>query len=191
MDIDLDREVIRCKTCGLVQYRTHTGNCRRCLRLLPPKVEFLIPPLPAAARLGAVAVDSEEAGRDQRPRREQCQRSVAAVGAASAGPDGAVRAAAASFRRVWPSLRRPSNFCCVGAARTFLPWKVRAVTFLMLRCGTPPPAARNSPGPQSRPISGRVPASGLREAFQFFPARVPTPQAEDNEKRKSCAARAC
>jgi transcriptional regulator with XRE-family HTH domain len=44
MDSDLDREVIRCKTCGLVQYRTRTGNCRRCLRLLPPKVEFLIPP---------------------------------------------------------------------------------------------------------------------------------------------------
>ncbi|MBZ5698861.1 MAG: helix-turn-helix domain-containing protein [Acidobacteriia bacterium] len=43
-DVDLDREVIRCKTCGLVQYRTRTGNCRRCLRLLPPKVEFLIPP---------------------------------------------------------------------------------------------------------------------------------------------------
>ena len=44
VDIDLDREVIRCKTCGLVQYRTRTGNCRRCVRLLPPKVEFLIPP---------------------------------------------------------------------------------------------------------------------------------------------------
>jgi transcriptional regulator with XRE-family HTH domain len=44
VDIDMDREVIRCKTCGLVQYRTRTGNCRRCLRLLPPKVEFLIPP---------------------------------------------------------------------------------------------------------------------------------------------------
>ncbi len=42
--IDLDREVIRCKLCGLVQYRTRTGNCRRCLRLLPPVVEFLIPP---------------------------------------------------------------------------------------------------------------------------------------------------
>jgi transcriptional regulator with XRE-family HTH domain len=27
-----------------VQYRTRTVNCRRCLRLLPPKVEFLIPP---------------------------------------------------------------------------------------------------------------------------------------------------
>jgi transcriptional regulator with XRE-family HTH domain len=42
--VDLDREVIRCKVCGLVQYRTHAGNCRRCLRLMPPKVEFLIPP---------------------------------------------------------------------------------------------------------------------------------------------------
>jgi len=43
-DIDLDREVICCKTCGLVQYRTRTGNCRRCLHLLPPKLEFLISP---------------------------------------------------------------------------------------------------------------------------------------------------
>jgi len=42
--IDLDREVIRCKVCGLVQYRTRTDNCRRCLRMLPPKVEYLIPP---------------------------------------------------------------------------------------------------------------------------------------------------
>jgi transcriptional regulator with XRE-family HTH domain len=38
-----DREVIRCQVCGLVQYRTRTGNCRRCLRLLPPKVAFVIP----------------------------------------------------------------------------------------------------------------------------------------------------
>ena len=42
--MDLDREVIRCKVCGLVQYRTRTGNCRRCLRLLPPRVEFMVPP---------------------------------------------------------------------------------------------------------------------------------------------------
>ena len=52
---ELDREVIRCKMCGLVQYRTRAGNCRRCLRLMPPKVEFLIPPpvpqeAPAEAR---------------------------------------------------------------------------------------------------------------------------------------------
>ncbi|MCI0628468.1 MAG: helix-turn-helix domain-containing protein [Acidobacteria bacterium] len=50
--IDLDREVIRCKVCGLVQYRTRTGNCRRCLRMLPPKVEYLIPP-PAPQELPA------------------------------------------------------------------------------------------------------------------------------------------
>src|SRR5260370_21296640 len=46
----MDREVIRCKSCGLVQYRTSSGNCRRCVRLLPPKVEFLIPP-PATQEL--------------------------------------------------------------------------------------------------------------------------------------------
>src|SRR5262249_895089 len=32
--LEMDREVIRCKTCGLVQYRTRTGNCRRCVRVL-------------------------------------------------------------------------------------------------------------------------------------------------------------
>ena len=42
--MDLDREVIRCKTCGLVQYRTRNGNCRRCLRLLPSKIDLLIAP---------------------------------------------------------------------------------------------------------------------------------------------------
>ena len=44
--LELDREVVRCKVCALVQYRTRTGSCRRCMRLLPPKVEFLIPPPP-------------------------------------------------------------------------------------------------------------------------------------------------
>lgn len=44
--MDGDRDVVRCRTCGLVQYRTRTGNCRRCLRLLPPKVEFFVPPPP-------------------------------------------------------------------------------------------------------------------------------------------------
>jgi transcriptional regulator with XRE-family HTH domain len=41
--MELDREVIRCQVCGLVQYRTRTDNCRRCLRMLPPKVSFVIP----------------------------------------------------------------------------------------------------------------------------------------------------
>jgi transcriptional regulator with XRE-family HTH domain len=39
-----ERDVVRCKVCGLVQYRTRTGGCRRCLRALPPPVEFLLPP---------------------------------------------------------------------------------------------------------------------------------------------------
>jgi transcriptional regulator with XRE-family HTH domain len=42
--IETDRDVIRCTTCGMVQYRTRNGNCRRCLHLLTPKIEFLIPP---------------------------------------------------------------------------------------------------------------------------------------------------
>src|SRR5260370_30284768 len=41
--LELDREVIRCKTCGLVQYRTRTGNCRRCVHALPQRMEYLIP----------------------------------------------------------------------------------------------------------------------------------------------------
>jgi transcriptional regulator with XRE-family HTH domain len=36
-----DREVTRCATCGLVQFRTSKGYCRRCVRLLPQRVEFL------------------------------------------------------------------------------------------------------------------------------------------------------
>ena len=31
----LDREVIRCERCGLVQFRTRSGFCRRCLQTLP------------------------------------------------------------------------------------------------------------------------------------------------------------
>ena len=42
--IESDRDVIRCITCGMVQYRTRSGNCRRCLHLLTPKMDFLIPP---------------------------------------------------------------------------------------------------------------------------------------------------
>ncbi|PYT83544.1 MAG: hypothetical protein DMG41_30735 [Acidobacteria bacterium] len=50
--LDMDREVIRCKTCGLVQYRTRTGNCRRCVRALPQRLEFLIPPPEPAEEAG-------------------------------------------------------------------------------------------------------------------------------------------
>ena len=44
--LEMDREVIRCKTCGLVQYRTRTGNCRRCVRALPQRMDYLIPQEP-------------------------------------------------------------------------------------------------------------------------------------------------
>ncbi len=56
--LEMDREVIRCKTCGLVQYRTRTGNCRRCVRALPQRMEYLIPqevPQEEQATLEAVA----------------------------------------------------------------------------------------------------------------------------------------
>ncbi len=54
--LEMDREVIRCKTCGLVQYRTRTGNCRRCVRALPQRLEFLIPPAPPEEVQGEEAV---------------------------------------------------------------------------------------------------------------------------------------
>src|SRR5260370_27688650 len=50
--LEMDREVIRCKTCGLVQYPTRTGNCRRCVRPLPQRLEFLIPPRSEERRVG-------------------------------------------------------------------------------------------------------------------------------------------
>jgi len=56
--LEMDREVIRCKTCGLVQYRTRTGNCRRCVRALPQRLEFLIPQAPAPEeQAGEIAAD--------------------------------------------------------------------------------------------------------------------------------------
>ena len=54
--LEMDREVIRCKTCGLVQYRTRTGNCRRCVRALPQRLEFLIPQAEPEAQAGAEPV---------------------------------------------------------------------------------------------------------------------------------------
>ena len=54
--LEMDREVIRCKTCGLVQYRTRTGNCRRCVRALPQRLEFLIPQAPPLEEQGTETV---------------------------------------------------------------------------------------------------------------------------------------
>src|SRR5580693_9424544 len=61
---EMDREVIRCKTCGLVQYRTRTGNCRRCVRALPQRLEFLIPP-PAPPEEAAAEPTSEKFANQQ------------------------------------------------------------------------------------------------------------------------------
>ena len=61
---EMDREVIRCKTCGLVQYRTRTGNCRRCVRALPQRLEFLIPP-PAPPEEEAAEPTSEKFANQQ------------------------------------------------------------------------------------------------------------------------------
>jgi transcriptional regulator with XRE-family HTH domain len=62
--LELDREVIRCKTCGLVQYRTRTGNCRRCVRALPQRLEFLIPPPEAPEETGAELTQEKFANRE-------------------------------------------------------------------------------------------------------------------------------
>ncbi len=43
-ETEVDREVIRCQACGLVQFRTKSGHCRRCLRGLPPPAEAIVPP---------------------------------------------------------------------------------------------------------------------------------------------------
>jgi transcriptional regulator with XRE-family HTH domain len=44
VDLPKSREVVQCKSCGLVQYRTKKDVCRRCLRVLPSKSNFLLPP---------------------------------------------------------------------------------------------------------------------------------------------------
>jgi transcriptional regulator with XRE-family HTH domain len=62
--LELDREVIRCKTCGLVQYRTRTGNCRRCVRALPQRLEFLIPPPAPPEEAGAEPTSETFANRE-------------------------------------------------------------------------------------------------------------------------------
>ncbi len=43
IDLRQSRDVVQCKCCGLVQYRTNKDHCRRCLRNLPPRAGFLLP----------------------------------------------------------------------------------------------------------------------------------------------------
>src|SRR5215472_9588888 len=62
--LEMDREVIRCKTCGLVQYRTRTGNCRRCVRALPQRMEYLIPEAPPQEQVAPEAVASKFANQE-------------------------------------------------------------------------------------------------------------------------------
>jgi transcriptional regulator with XRE-family HTH domain len=38
------REVLRCSTCSLVQFRTTTNNCRRCDKPLPLAIRYEAPP---------------------------------------------------------------------------------------------------------------------------------------------------
>src|ERR1700687_2034002 len=62
--LELDREVIRCKPCGLVHSRTRTGNCRRCVRALPQRLEFLIPPPVPPEETGAEPAQEKFANRE-------------------------------------------------------------------------------------------------------------------------------
>lgn len=61
---DMDREVVRCGICGLVQYRTKTDNCRRCLRLLPSRVTFVIPTPAPQESAGEVQSGEDWANRE-------------------------------------------------------------------------------------------------------------------------------
>jgi transcriptional regulator with XRE-family HTH domain len=69
--LEVDREVIRCKTCGLVQYRTRTGNCRRCVHALPQRLEYLIP---------EEAVKEEQAPAEAMPSKFANQETVENIG---------------------------------------------------------------------------------------------------------------
>src|SRR6202453_4567710 len=62
--LEMDREVIRCKTCGLVQYRTRTGNCRRCVRALPQRLEFMIPTAAPSEEANAETASEKFANRE-------------------------------------------------------------------------------------------------------------------------------
>ena len=62
--LEMDREVIRCKICGLVQYRTRTGNCRRCVHALPQRMEYLIPQEPPQEQVEPETIASKFANQE-------------------------------------------------------------------------------------------------------------------------------
>src|SRR5437879_13700855 len=70
--LEMDREVIRCKTCGLVQYRTRTGNCSRCVRALHQRLEFLFPPQAHTGEVGDTPTIEKLINRVTIERLEQC-----------------------------------------------------------------------------------------------------------------------
>lgn len=50
IDPNLNREILKCKNCGLVQYRSQTrSHCPRCLLALPPETFFSLPKLSEAS----------------------------------------------------------------------------------------------------------------------------------------------
>ncbi len=73
------REVLRCERCQLVQFRSHTGNCRRCHKALEPE-ELPLPAihLTTPANAAAQELDVARAVRSLRNARGLSQRQLAA-----------------------------------------------------------------------------------------------------------------
>jgi transcriptional regulator with XRE-family HTH domain len=81
-EVPVQREVLRCESCKLVQFRTASDSCRRCKKSLlpePPKAQ------PAIALVSAVASEAKPEGlqvatavRDLRHVRNLSQRQLAA-----------------------------------------------------------------------------------------------------------------
>ncbi len=76
-----EREVLRCESCKLVQFRTSSDSCRRCKKsLLPeqPKVEAAIALVPESAARAEGGLQVATAVRDLRHVRNLSQRQLAA-----------------------------------------------------------------------------------------------------------------
>jgi transcriptional regulator with XRE-family HTH domain len=76
-----EREVVRCESCKLVQFRTSSDSCRRCKKsLLPeqPKVEAAIALVPEPAPRAEGGLQVATAVRDLRHVRNLSQRQLAA-----------------------------------------------------------------------------------------------------------------